>query len=66
VLVWRVLPGILRTVGREDLPVATIPAVILGAIVKAFGELCGYLGGPSGKAEQLMQEYEMHKLAYLA
>jgi hypothetical protein len=40
--------------------------VVLGAIVKAFGELCGYLGGPPGKAEQLMQEYEMHKLAYLA
>jgi hypothetical protein len=66
VLLWRVLPGILRTVRREDLPVATIPAVVLGAIVKAFGELCGYLGGPPGKAEQLMQEYEMHKLAYLA
>ena len=66
VLVWRVLPGILRTVGREDLPVATIPAVMLGAIFKAFGELCGYLGGPPGKAEQLMQEYELHKLAYLA
>ncbi|MGZ7029731.1 MAG: hypothetical protein ACXVG9_10430, partial [Terriglobales bacterium] len=66
VLLWRVLPGVWQTVRRRHLPVATIPAMVTAAILKSIGELCGYAGGAPTYAEHHMQEYEVHKLAYLA
>jgi hypothetical protein len=64
VLVWRVLPGIRRTMRRQRLPAATIPAVIASAILKAAGEVWGCLAASPRGADRRMQEYEMHKLAY--
>ena len=66
VLMWRVMPGVWQTVRRRRLPLATIPAMIAAAILKSVGELCGYVGGAPAYAEYHMQEYEVHKLAYLA
>ncbi|MBZ5652044.1 MAG: glycosyltransferase family 2 protein [Acidobacteriia bacterium] len=66
VLLWRVLPGVWQTVRHRHLPAATIPAMVTAAILKSIGELCGYVGGEANYAEHYMQEYEVHKLAYLA
>lgn len=66
VLLWRVLPGVWQTVRHRHLPAATIPAMVTAAILKSIGEFCGYAGGAANYAEHYMQEYEVHKLAYLA
>lgn len=66
VLLWRILPGAWQNIRSRHLPFATIPAMIAAAILKAAGELCGYVGGTPDYAEHQMQEYEVHKLAYLA
>lgn len=66
VLMWRVRPGVWKNVRSRHLPLATIPAIIAAAILKAGGEFCGYVGGAANYAAHQMQEYEVHKLAYLA
>jgi len=66
VLMWRVLPGAWKNIRSRHLPVATVPAMIAGAILKAIGELCGYVGGKPTYAAHQMEEYEVHKLKYLA
>jgi hypothetical protein len=66
VVTWRVLPGVRQSARHRHLPAATIPAMMLAAIIRALGELCGYAGGPATRAEHQMQEYEMHKLAFLS
>jgi hypothetical protein len=46
-------------------PIAVYPALLLGAVVSAIGELVEYLGGPVAWAERRMTEYEIHRLRYL-
>jgi hypothetical protein len=65
VVIWRVLPGVWQNARHRHLPAATVPAMVLAAIIRAMGELCGYAGGTATRAESQMREYEMHKLAYL-
>ncbi|HZR84103.1 MAG TPA: hypothetical protein VFD92_23605 [Candidatus Binatia bacterium] len=66
VLVARVLPGVRRTARHARLPAGTLTAIVVGAIVKAAGELVGYAGGRTESPEMRMHEYEVHKLAYVA
>ena len=66
VVTWRVLPGVRQNARHGHLPAATIPAMMLAAILRAMGELCGYAGGPATIAEHQMLEYEMHKLTFLS
>jgi hypothetical protein len=66
VLTWRVFPGVRRSARRRHLPAATLPALMLAAIIKALGELCGYAGGAVTRVEHQMHEYEMHRLAFLS
>jgi Glycosyltransferase like family 2 len=65
VVIWRIIPGVRRSARHQHLPVATLPALMLAAIVKAMGELCGYAGGAVTRVEHRMHEYEMHRLAFL-
>jgi len=65
VLLWRVLPGVRQNMRHRHLPIATVPAMIAAATLKATGELCGYIGGRPAYAEHQMLNYEMHKLRYL-
>ena len=64
VLIWRVLPGVRAAIGRERVPAGTLPLVVVGFFVKGWGELLGYLGWPTERAERGMHEYEVHKLSY--
>lgn len=65
VLTWRVVPGIWSTVRKKRLPLATIPMIVIGMIIKSAGEMAGYAGLSSDAAERGMHEYEVHKLAYI-
>ncbi len=64
VLLWRVLPGIRAAMSTEPVPAGTLPWVLVGFLIKGFGEFAGYLGWPAKRAAAEMEEYEVHKLAY--
>jgi hypothetical protein len=56
-----------RLFGNQGaLPRGTIPALVVGAIVRTIGEVVGYLVGANRAAESRMEEYELHKLRYVA
>jgi hypothetical protein len=48
---------------RPEVPLLTLPLMLLGSIIWALGECAGYLGA-GGDAEVRMSEYELHKLRY--
>ena len=48
---------------RREVPILTLPLMLLGTVIWALGECAGYLG-LAGDAEVRMTEYEMHKLRY--
>jgi len=48
---------------RREVPLLTLPLMLLGTVIWAVGECAGYLG-LGGDAEVRMTEYEMHKLRY--
>jgi hypothetical protein len=53
---------------RKDarLPLGTIPALIVGAVVSSIGEMIGYAIGAAWSAESRMTPYEMHKVRYIS
>lgn len=60
--VWRPTRHAMR---RLNLPTAILPAMLLGAVTKALGELVGYTHFGSDEAsERRMTEYELHKVNY--
>jgi hypothetical protein len=65
VLTWRIMPGFWKVTTQQRLSLLTIPAIILGMIIKSSGEMIGYAGCPVNKAERGMHEYEVHKLNYI-
>jgi hypothetical protein len=55
----------LRVLGHETrLPAGTRPAMALGAVISAFGEMVGYAFAAAEGAEEHMLEYELHKVKY--
>lgn len=63
-----ILSRIARSVGlltrRGTLPAGSIPALLVGAIVRTAGEVVGYIRGAAPAATARMEEYELHKLSY--
>jgi hypothetical protein len=66
VLFWRILPGVWTTVRVKRLPLRTILVIGIGMAAKGLGEMAGYAGASTGKADKQMLEYELHKVAYAA
>lgn len=65
VLLARTISGVRAAAQRRRLPRGTLPAMVLGAFVKAAGEAIGYARlGNGGAAEVRMTEYEVHKVGY--
>jgi hypothetical protein len=65
VLMLRTLTGVRATLRRQRLPAATIPAMIMGSVLKASGEMIGYARwAGEASAEGRMTEYELHKISY--
>ena len=58
----RVLTGT-RTV-RRSVPLGAFPAILVGALVKAAGEMVGYARGAAPAADRRMMEYELHKASH--
>lgn len=64
VVLWRVL-GPIRLLARQGvLPGGTIPALLVGAIVRTAGEVVGYARGAGPNAQPRMDEYELYKLKF--
>lgn len=51
---------------RLRVPFGTLPAMVLGTIISAAGEMVGYARGARAPGESRMQEYELHKVRYAA
>lgn len=64
VVLSRIQKGVREIGRRERLPAGTIPALVLGVIVKAAGEMRGYLVGAPESAEERMTGYEVRKVAF--
>ena len=62
VVLSRSLRALRATRRAVELPTWTIPAMFIGAVVSAAGEMVGYAGGSSAAAELAMTELELHKL----
>lgn len=60
----RIRKGVRDTARSQSLPRGTFPAIVLGAIVKAAGEMRGYLLGAPESAEEEMTGFEVRKLAF--
>ena len=65
VVLARVARGVAAARRAHGLPLAVYPALLLGAVLSAIGELVAYVGGPVAWAERRMTEYELHRLRYL-
>jgi hypothetical protein len=59
------LVGSVRLVRRtQRLPRGTLPALVIGALASAAGELVSYISGGSGDSRLRNDEYELFKLRY--
>lgn len=66
VLIYRTAPSVRAALRRGRLPRFTIPALVVGAMVRTLGEVVGYIAGARAKEEERMEEYELHKVKYTA
>jgi hypothetical protein len=64
VVLGRVAGGTRAARRAHGLRWSVYPAMLLGAVVSAFGELVGYLGGGTEWADRRMTEYEIHRRRY--
>jgi hypothetical protein len=54
-----------RRIGRlHPLPLATVPLIVVGAVLRAVGEAIAYAGAAPASADARMTEIELHKVAY--
>ncbi len=61
------IAGPVRVLGRRGaLPRGTRAALVIGAVVRTAGEVVGYLAGANASARIRMEEYELHKMRYVA
>lgn len=49
---------------RRETPLLTLPALVVGSVAWAAGEVCGYARGIGGAAERVT-EYELHRFDYI-
>ena len=54
-----------RRAGPRHLPLRVLPALILGLVVSAVGELLGYASG-TADAKQKLSTFEFHRVRHLA
>jgi hypothetical protein len=65
VVLSRIWPGVRHARRETRLPFGTLPAIIIGAMVSAMGEMVGYAWGVGTGVEEQMTEYEVHKVRYV-
>lgn len=62
----RVRAGILAARRDRSLPLGTYPMLLVGALIKAAGEVIGYARGVGPNTDSRMTEYELHRTAYVS
>lgn len=66
VILRRTAPSVRAALRHGRLPRFTIAALVVGAVVRTFGEVVGYIAGAQTADEERMEEYELHKAKYTA
>ncbi len=51
---------------RRKAPAGTLATMVAGTVVKAAGEMAGYVLGSGAGAAERMLEYELHKVSYVS
>ena len=64
VLLRRLSSGIRQSARNQTLPLGTLPAIVVGLVLRAAGEAFGYAGLLTKRAARAMHSCEMHKLKY--
>ena len=64
VILFRLRKGLRQARRQTQLPLGTVPAMVVGAVVSAMGEAAGYALGTGNSTESRMTEYELHKTHY--
>jgi hypothetical protein len=64
VVLARQREGVREAWRKRRLPAGTLPALLLGSVVKAAGEAVGYALGARDAARDRLDEYELGKLDY--
>jgi GT2 family glycosyltransferase len=66
VLSFRILGGIRKLPSSQSAPMAAYLLILLGTVVRAAGELIGYVRGIDLQTETRAEVYELHKMAFAA
>jgi hypothetical protein len=48
----------------KGLPFGTLPAIVVGIVVRTLGEVVGYVRGATAGSQSRMDEYELYKLRF--
>ena len=64
ILLYRTSGAIRLLLAQDKLPRGSLAAILAGVIVRTAGEAAGYVAGIGPKAEERMEDYELHKLRY--
>lgn len=64
VMLSRISRPVRAAVTKCRLPFGTIPALVLGTLVRTAGEVLGYLCGATAGSQRRLDEYELHKLKF--
>lgn len=66
VIAWRLRQTILGLLREHRLPFGTLPAFVLGTLIRTWGEVVGYARGARPDQQPRMDHFEIHKLDYLS
>ena len=64
VILYRLRSTVSALLRERTLPMRAVPALVLGTIVRSAGEAVGYWRGATPDHQPLMDDYEIHKLAF--
>jgi hypothetical protein len=64
VIVYRLRRALASLRASGSLPSGAFSALVLGAVIRTAGEVVGYVRGAPNGAQERMDHYELHKLAF--
>ena len=64
VIMYRLRKPVQNLFSNGTLPVSAIATLLFGIVVRTAGEVVGYARGAGAEAQQRMDQFELHKLAF--
>jgi hypothetical protein len=64
VILYRLRAPVAKLLRAGELPGGTLPALVLGTLLRTAGEVVGYVRGARPGAQPRMDHFELHKLAF--